>query len=203
MKYSNRIAEVRKSKGLSQSALAEKIGATLSMVGKLERGERKLTSSWIDKLSIALRCRPTELLDAGEDLVPAGEIRAGGLIELADGGAGLPEMKGISWGPGAYSLSDTSLRSLTVSSQPITINLPVGAELIYDVLQADPFTIKLGVLCMVSFRPNGGTYTIALGVVMQGGAPDRYHVALVGGGYLENAEVDGTFQILGIRLDTH
>lgn len=202
MKYSNRIAEVRKTRGISQSALAERIGATLSMVGKLERGERKLTSAWIDKLSIVLRCRPTELLAADENIVPAGEICAGGLIELTDGGAGLPEMEGISWGEGSYNRTDTPLRSLRVS-RPITISLPVNAELVYDVLQSDPFDIKLGVLSMVFFSPSGGDPVTALATVMQGSEKERYHVAPIGGGYIENAKVDGAFQIVAIKLDTH
>mgnify|MGYP003630774103 CR=1 FL=1 len=203
MKYSNRIAHVRKSRGLSQTHLAEAIGATLSMVGKIERGERKLTSTWIEKICVALRCRPSDLLDEDAKLIPAGEITAGGRIALSDSGSGLPEMEGITWGKGSFDPAESSLRSLVVAAHPIAIAVPVGSEIIYDVLEGDPFVNRLGELCMAFVRPPEGVFTPILCILMPGSEPDRYHVAPVGGEYIENAEVQGTFRITSIKLNTH
>lgn len=57
----NRIAELRAAKGITQTQLAEAIGATLSMVGKLERSERSLTEDWIRRIARVLDCLPGDL----------------------------------------------------------------------------------------------------------------------------------------------
>lgn len=48
------LRQLREARGLSQSALAEKIGTTLNMYGKLERGTRRLNMDWLRKLADAL-----------------------------------------------------------------------------------------------------------------------------------------------------
>lgn len=58
----NRIAELRKAAGLSQSELAAAIGTTLNNLGKLERGARRLNQDWIEKIAKALSIAPHELL---------------------------------------------------------------------------------------------------------------------------------------------
>lgn len=59
----NRIAELRAAKGVTQTQLAKAIGATLSMVGKLERGERSLKEDWIRRIARALDCLPGDLFE--------------------------------------------------------------------------------------------------------------------------------------------
>lgn len=58
----NNIAALRKSRGLSQTELAERIGTTLNMMGKLERATRDLNSGWIAKIANALDVAPEALL---------------------------------------------------------------------------------------------------------------------------------------------
>lgn len=60
----NNIAYYRKRAGLSQSDLADRIGTTLNMMGKLERGDRKLDTNWLEKLGKALDIEPHLLLDS-------------------------------------------------------------------------------------------------------------------------------------------
>jgi len=60
----NNIQYYRKRAGLSQSDLAERIGTTLNMMGKLERGDRKLDTNWLTKLGNALELEPHLLLDS-------------------------------------------------------------------------------------------------------------------------------------------
>lgn len=50
----NNIAHFRSARGMSQSALAEKIGTTLNMMGKLERGQRTLSLDWLEKIASVL-----------------------------------------------------------------------------------------------------------------------------------------------------
>ena len=58
----NRISFYRKLRGMSQTELAEKIGTTLNMMGKLERGDRTLDTDWLEKLGEALSIEPHLLI---------------------------------------------------------------------------------------------------------------------------------------------
>ena len=71
MHVRNNIAALRKSRQLSQEQLAEMIGTTLSMLGKLERGQRSLDTNWMAKLSDALDVPPSALICDGDKARPA------------------------------------------------------------------------------------------------------------------------------------
>lgn len=58
----NRVSFYRKLRGLSQTDLAEKVGTTLNMMGKLERGDRNLDTDWLAKIGKALKVEPYMLL---------------------------------------------------------------------------------------------------------------------------------------------
>lgn len=58
----NRIKEVRKSRGLTLQSLADMIGTDKSQINRLERGERRLTTEWLERLAGALGCTPADLL---------------------------------------------------------------------------------------------------------------------------------------------
>lgn len=62
MQHMNRISTIRKARGMSQTELAEAIGTTLSTLGKLERGDRRLNMDWLQKISAALDVRPEVLI---------------------------------------------------------------------------------------------------------------------------------------------
>lgn len=69
----NRVREWRSLRGLSQTELAERCGTTQPSIYKIEAGQRKLTDRWLEKLSIALDVRPSDLLegDAEEVMIVA------------------------------------------------------------------------------------------------------------------------------------
>lgn len=58
----NRIAEIRKARGLTLQQVAERTDTTNQQISHLERGRRKLTYTWMEKLAAALACHPLELL---------------------------------------------------------------------------------------------------------------------------------------------
>ena len=58
----NRIQALRKQKGLSQQALAKRIGTSGQQVGNLEAGRRKLSQDWMERLAAGLECCPADLL---------------------------------------------------------------------------------------------------------------------------------------------
>lgn len=58
----NRIRPLREERGLTQDTLAERVGTTKMQISRLERGERRLTQGWMEKIGAALACPPAALL---------------------------------------------------------------------------------------------------------------------------------------------
>ncbi|MBT0812834.1 helix-turn-helix transcriptional regulator [Litoribacter ruber] len=58
-----KVAEIRKSKSISQEHLVELTGFTLSQIGRIERGEINTSISHLSKIAYALKVHPKELLD--------------------------------------------------------------------------------------------------------------------------------------------
>jgi DNA-binding XRE family transcriptional regulator len=58
----NRIAQIRKARGMTQQELADQVGAHWITISKLERGIIKLTTEWMEKVANPLRVHPWELL---------------------------------------------------------------------------------------------------------------------------------------------
>ncbi|MCZ7494114.1 helix-turn-helix transcriptional regulator [Agrobacterium rhizogenes] len=80
----NRIAEVRKRYGLTQSQLADKVGVHWITISKLERGLIQFSDEWKERLGEALNIDPDLFLPANRRLTTievAGEILPGGIIE--------------------------------------------------------------------------------------------------------------------------
>jgi transcriptional regulator with XRE-family HTH domain len=72
----NRIASLRKARGLTQQELADAVGAHWITISKLERGRASLSSDWRDKLARALGVSPRDLLpDTGTVVFSEPEAR--------------------------------------------------------------------------------------------------------------------------------
>lgn len=57
-----RIYELRKARGMTLAQLAEKTGSTAQQIGRLEKGERRLTTEWMEKIAHALEVLPEDLM---------------------------------------------------------------------------------------------------------------------------------------------
>lgn len=84
-----KIRDIRKRKGLTMQALADAVGTSQQQIDRLEKGHRKLTLDWLERLAQALGCSVLELLppsaqrDGGERIAKAkviGEVSADGII---------------------------------------------------------------------------------------------------------------------------
>lgn len=58
----NRILEIRKERGMTLAQLAEKTASTAQQIGRLEKGERRLTTEWMEKIARALDVLPEDLM---------------------------------------------------------------------------------------------------------------------------------------------
>ena len=62
MNYPNRIRELRLERRLTTIELAERAHTSNQQIGRLERGERRLTHDWMSRISLALGCDTWDLL---------------------------------------------------------------------------------------------------------------------------------------------
>lgn len=59
----NYIAEIRADKGFSLELVAERAGTSHQQISNLEKGKRRLTWEWIQRLAVALECHPSDITD--------------------------------------------------------------------------------------------------------------------------------------------
>ena len=62
-KFAGNVRKLRSKKGLSQRALADAVGISVSYVSMLERGQRSPPLETIEKMARALRVPPGSLFD--------------------------------------------------------------------------------------------------------------------------------------------
>lgn len=75
MTLTNRIKEYRKQQGLTLKGLGDLVGAAPIQIKRLEDGDRKITVEWLERLSVALKCSPVDLIShSGPFTDEAGEI---------------------------------------------------------------------------------------------------------------------------------
>lgn len=67
MQSRTNLKQLRERRGLSQTALAEKMGTTLNFYGKLERGTRRLNMDWLARIAAALEVGMDEIVADIED----------------------------------------------------------------------------------------------------------------------------------------
>ena len=61
----NRITKLRKARGLTLKRLAELVGTSNQQISHLEKGRRRLTVEWMERIAEALDCHPFDLLGDG------------------------------------------------------------------------------------------------------------------------------------------
>lgn len=59
----NRLRFIREDRGLTQEELAEKANTTKAQISKLEKGQRRLSMEWTQRLARVLECHPFELIE--------------------------------------------------------------------------------------------------------------------------------------------
>ncbi len=84
----NRIKEMRLKRGLSMAQLANLIGTTAQQINHLEKGSRRLSDMWMERLSVTFEVQPYEIIAdlktiAGREVPVLGDIPAGGPCDLA------------------------------------------------------------------------------------------------------------------------
>ncbi len=71
--FLNNLIKFRKAENLTQEDVAKYLGIDQSLVSMIERGERRINSSLLEKLSV-LYCCPVYDLLYSEDIAPIGKV---------------------------------------------------------------------------------------------------------------------------------
>lgn len=131
----NYLSAWRKHRGQSQTELAEAVGTTLNMLGKLERGERTLDVDWLEKLGEALRIEPYHLIAFPPGFEPTGSPAS---LEdfAAEHGLAFVEEVDLALGMGATYLDN--------NQQPEVLGLvPFREEWLRDISAGDIDRLKV------------------------------------------------------------
>ena len=158
MMGTNRIRELREARHLSQEQLAEQAGTTRQQIHKLEKGERKLTTDWMDRLAPPLGVEPVEIIvSTGAEIsvstsnrrgkrkpAPNGQVLIEELDVRAQGGAGgvhesdTPERVVSEWSlpaevvRGQTSAPAGALKIITVYGDSMTPDFMPGERVLVD-----------------------------------------------------------------------
>ncbi len=70
----NNIQKLRKQKGLTMKDLADLAGTSQQQIDRLEKGTRRITAEWMERLSKALSCRPTDIINFSTPETKPGKV---------------------------------------------------------------------------------------------------------------------------------
>ncbi|MHA6686363.1 LexA family protein [Mesorhizobium sp. A556] len=98
----NRIRYFRDRAGLTRDELSARMNTSTSQLTKLERGERKLTKEWMERIAEALRISPADLFDQA-----ASQLQSVPLISTISAGVMMRD-----------DLIDEAIRTLAVADLP-------------------------------------------------------------------------------------
>ena len=96
----NHLRAWRLFRGLTQEALAEKIGTTKAVIGHIETGERGLSDKWLMKLAPVLGTSPGHLLEHDPDDLPTDILDIWSQIPEAERERALTVLKAFRTGTG-------------------------------------------------------------------------------------------------------
>ncbi|MGC5798867.1 helix-turn-helix domain-containing protein [Sphingomonas sp. NFX23] len=199
------IAELRRKRGITQGELAKKVGATQSMIGKLERGEREMTFSWLQRIAAVLDVATGELFDASDDVVQIGHLDDKSAIIPLDYNAWKEQWE-LPAGATAFEVTSfskkapNSVQTLT----DMTVRIPAQAEIVFDSKGKPPKREMLDRLAVVWITEADLSVTQAyvpyVGYLMPGTKPQHYHIIRLIGPALEDARVHFVSLVREIRL---
>lgn len=167
----NRIRELRIARRLSQTKLAQRLGAGRQTIVRLETGEQTLSQKWMDRLAAELDCDPSELLPGAvsREIPVKGYVGAGAEIFPIDD---FPKGDGLRMVKCPAGLDPESTVAVEVrgdSMLPIEEGWVLFFTRAYDGVPVD----AINRLCVVQVADDG---PMLLKRVRRGYTPGRYNL---------------------------
>jgi transcriptional regulator with XRE-family HTH domain len=184
----NRVREIREAKSLSQEAVGKKIGKARGQISAIESGAIKLSENWLNMLSDALDCSPSELIGGGAmyDVPILGEVPGGNLIAALDAP---PD------GFVQFSSRRQNLRALRVRGNSMSRLAPDGAYVIVDFSDTDPAYLHNQPVIVCIECPTTGEHECSFKIYKRN--PDRFEPYSIEPGYDSIFPHDRQWKIYG------
>jgi transcriptional regulator with XRE-family HTH domain len=172
----NRIAEGRRARGMSQQELAVAVGAHWVTISKLERGRIKLTTDWLERLAVPLGVQPRDLL-ARVKVFPLGFAEEEGPFRskfgVSESRGAFSKRKGAFW----VTIDGAAYEPLLHAGDSVELipwkDLEKGQQMHPD-----------GKLCFFEIKKNTGRF----GFVYSGKKHGTYDIFWLGGRVIEGAK---------------
>lgn len=163
----NNIKKLRLKAGLSQPALAERMGTTKNQLIKLENGQRQLTLDWIGRVAKALNVAASAVIEEAPAQVPVvGSVMAG------DDG---DYVYGLGDDPGEFVDAPETANDNTVAVRVRGQSLGRAFDgwlLFYDDVRSPVATEMYGQLCVVQLTDD----RTLVKIIMPSRNPGLYHL---------------------------
>lgn len=169
---SNLIAVHRKKAGLSQQALADRIGSHWITVSKLERGKMRFSDEWRDKIATALGIDPLDLVPGARSLPTVhveGMIEEGGEIVVLS-----EEDNTDSFTLSTDYFTSPAYRWLVVAGDALWPWFQDGDRICLWHLAEDEIESVLGRICVGWYEGKDGEEDVAIGVLGPGSTAGLY-----------------------------
>lgn len=189
-----RIAHFRKARGLTQQQLADEVGVTLSMIGKLERDERTLTFEMAEDIARVLDVYSMDLIEFEDDLRVKGFLSEGGRLVVDAQGLGIIQNTVTTDDfelPGPLAKCEFNVQT------HVSLVIPIGSTISTRLKQRPLEEAFLGKLSMVGIE---GQKDPILAIILRGSSPSLYHLAVVGGPPLQDQDISWACPIDEIHL---
>ena len=112
----NNIKQIRKERGLTLAQVAQYAGTTAQQIGMLERGDRRLSDVWMERLSFALKVEPYQLITTTTALANTSAIPVLGLCQAGN------------WSDVINDESTTETLNIDVQNQPNLFAVKVNGD---------------------------------------------------------------------------
>ena len=193
-KYPNRIREWRVLREMSHEKLAEKVGTSRGQIFNLEKGERRLTQEWMERIAAQLRCEPSDLLtsSAPRMVQVVGYVGAGAQVFSYDDhmkGAGLEE---VDCPPSVEPSETVALRVVGESMMPF---MPNGTIVYYTMRHEGGCDDYLNKLCVVQVK-DGATL---LKILKKGYSKGLYNLMSYNADMIEDVKLEWCARIIFIK----
>lgn len=171
LKYPNRIKEIRELNNLSMEKLADLLHTSRGQVYQLEKGIRKLSQPWMERLAVALRCSPADFIqEPSYNLVPVlSYVGAGAKVYAIDDhaqGGGLEEVEA----PTGYSAD--GIIALIVRGDSMEPQMEAGWLIFYRRESDGVPPDCIGELCVVKMHDD----CVLVKKLRQGSKPGLFHL---------------------------
>lgn len=193
MKTTNNIRLIRTKLGLSMDKLAEKIGTTRATIMKLEHGDMKLTTNWMDRIASGLGCDPVDLITATNKTVKVfGYVGAGAVVfPVEEDQAGTGAIDEVEAPPG---VDPDSVIAVIVTGTSMYPAYREGDALYYKKL-CDYDDSCLRKECIVKVK-DGAIY---VKVLTRGSKPNTFTLTSYNAEPIEDVQIDFACKILWVK----